>query len=123
MSLKLRLKPHEKLLIGHAVVRNGDKAALLFIENSVPILREKDIMKEEDATSTEQRLYFLIQLMYVDQDDLPRYLDLFQGQVTSLLQENPAMEADLVALTRLVGDRDYYNALKAARRLMEQQPA
>jgi flagellar protein FlbT len=101
-------------------VRNGDKAALLFIENSVPILREKDIMKEEDATSAEQRLYFLIQLMYVDQDDLSRYLDLFQGQVTSLLHENPALEVDLVALTRLVGDRDYYNALKTARRLMQQ---
>jgi len=119
MSLKLRLKPHEKLLIGHAVVRNDDKAAILHIENNVPVLREKDIMKEEAATTPERRLYFLVQLMYVDQDDLPRYLVLFREQVTQLLAANPLLEAELGTLLRLVETRDYYNALKSAHRLFQ----
>ena len=119
MSLKLRLKPNEKLLIGHAVVRNGDKPALLHIENNVPILREKDIMKEEAATTPEQRLYFLVQLMYVDQDDLPRYLALFMDLIISIITFNPALKAEAEGLVQLVEKRDYYNALKAARRLMQ----
>ena len=119
MSLKLRLKPHEKLLIGHAVVRNGDKASILHIENNVPVLREKDIMKEDAATTPERRLYFLVQLMYVDQDDLPRYLDLFREQIALMLSVNPALKAELEPLMRLVDARDYYNALKAARQLIQ----
>lgn len=119
MSLKLRLKPNEKLLIGHAVVRNGDKPALLHIENNVPILREKDIMKEEAATTPEQRLYFLIQLMYVDSDDLSRYLILFQNEILSFISEKPDMEEELKALTELVEKQGYYNALKKAREIMK----
>lgn len=120
MSLKLRLKPHEKVLIGHAVVSNGDKAAILHIENNVPVLREKDIMKEEAATTPERRLYFLVQLMYVDQEDLPRYLVLFQEQFAQVLTVNPALADDLGNILRLVEARDYYNALKAAHKLFQQ---
>ena len=119
MSLKLRLKPHEKVLIGHAVVRNDDKAAVLHIENNVPILREKDILKEEDATTPERRLYFLIQLMYVDRDDLPRYLELFGEQLMLVLAGNAGMGTELAALMKLVETRDYYNALKMARLIMQ----
>ena len=49
MSLKLSLKPGEKMIIGGAVVKNGDAKMELFIENQVPLLREKDIMAEKDA--------------------------------------------------------------------------
>lgn len=119
MSLKLRLKPHEKVLIGHAVVRNGDKPAMLNIENNVPVLREKDILKEEAVATPEERLYFLIQLMYVDQDDLPRYLLLFQEQAELMRSANSGLEAELEVLMRLVAARDYYNALKTVRRMMK----
>ncbi len=119
MSLKLRLKPHEKLLIGHAVVRNGENASTMYVENNIPILREKDIMKEEAATTPEQRLYFLIQLMYVDQNDLPRYLTLFREQIVSIQGVTADLDAKLAELIPLVENCDYYNALKTARQIMQ----
>jgi flagellar protein FlbT len=45
MSLKLRLKPDEKVIIGGAVIRNGSKASEFVVENTVPILRQKTLWR------------------------------------------------------------------------------
>jgi flagellar protein FlbT len=55
MALKLSLKPGEKMIIGGAVVKNGDAKAELFIENQVPLLREKDIMGEKTPIRSPKR--------------------------------------------------------------------
>ncbi len=45
MALKISLKPHEKMILGGAVITNGNSMGChLVIENKVPILREKDIL-------------------------------------------------------------------------------
>lgn len=70
MALKIKLKPHERLIIGGAVVANGDSKCDLIIENEVPVLRDKDILREKEANTPSKRVYFAIQLMYVDNKDL-----------------------------------------------------
>jgi hypothetical protein len=49
MSLKVELKPNERLIIGTAVIRNGDQRTRFFIEGDAPILREKDILTVDSA--------------------------------------------------------------------------
>ena len=39
MSLKITLKSNERLIVGGAVVKNGGKGTVLYIENTIPILR------------------------------------------------------------------------------------
>ena len=47
MALKITLKPNEKMIVGGAVITNGNiKNTNLIIENNVPILRQKDIISE-----------------------------------------------------------------------------
>ncbi len=70
MALKITLKPHERLIIGGAVVANGDSKCSLIVENNVPVLREKDILREKDAVTPCRRIYFMIQLLYVDDKDV-----------------------------------------------------
>ena len=41
MALKIILKPHEKFILGGAVITNGDAKSAFIVENDVPILREK----------------------------------------------------------------------------------
>jgi hypothetical protein len=55
----------ERLIVDGAVIRNGGKASVLFIENVIPILREKDIMGEKEADTPCKRIYFILQLMYL----------------------------------------------------------
>lgn len=68
MSLKLHLKPNEKIIIGGAVIKCGCHAVDFTVENKVPILRQKDIMTEAAAISPSKRVYFVLQLMYIDSD-------------------------------------------------------
>ena len=51
MPLKLTLKPNEKVLIGNAVIVNGDSKSEIILLNQVPLLRERDIISEEQADS------------------------------------------------------------------------
>ncbi len=121
MSLKIRLKPHEKMLIGHAVIRNGDKASEFHVENTAAILREKDIMKEDAATSPARRLYFLVQLMYVDNENLVTYHNAYWDLTRQILLAAPSTAKLLEEISSLVVSHDYYQALKSTRKLIDHE--
>jgi flagellar protein FlbT len=121
MSLKIRLKPNEKMLIGHAVIRNGDKASEFYIENSAAILREKDIMKECAATSPARRLYFLVQLMYVDAENLDNYQGAYCDLSQQILAAAPSMAKLLEEIASSVACHNYYQALKITKKLIEHE--
>ena len=65
MALVIDLKPGEKILIGEAVITNDNQRTSLHIAGDTPIMREKDVMQEEQALETPcSRIYFLVQCMY-----------------------------------------------------------
>ncbi len=71
MALRISMKPQEKMILGGAVITNGNSFRCnLIVENKVPILREKDILSESQADSLCRQLYFIIQLMYIDEENL-----------------------------------------------------
>lgn len=119
MPLRITLKPRERLIFGGAVVRNGAAAANLLIENEVPILRERDILSEREANSPCRRIYFAVQLMYVDEQNLPAHHQLYWTLVRDLLQAAPSTAKFTEEINRLVLKRKYYAALKVARQLID----
>jgi flagellar biosynthesis regulator FlbT len=58
MAFKLTLTPDKKLIIGGAGETNGNAACEFIVENNVPILMEKDIIREDYATSPLQQDLF-----------------------------------------------------------------
>ena len=90
MALKITLKPNERMIIGGAVLANGNsKECNLLIENNVPILREKDILSEKDADKLCSQIYFTIQLMYIDEKNLLLLKQETNGKlITRLLVKN-----------------------------------
>ncbi|MCM0081177.1 flagellar biosynthesis repressor FlbT [Geomonas sp. Red32] len=119
MSLKITLKGNERLIVGGAVVRNGGKGTILFIENTVPILREKDILGEKDATTPCKRVYFTIQLMYIDEANVPQYRTTYLDLARDILEAAPSTASYLEQISTRIEDGNYYQALKAARNLIE----
>ena len=79
MSLKVELKPGEKLIVGNCVITNSDQRTRLFIDGKAPILREKDILTPETADSPAKRIYLAVQLMYIDEDVERLTTGLFQA--------------------------------------------
>lgn len=118
MPLKLDLRPHEKLFLGGAVLVNGDSRCQLAVLNDVPVLREKDILKEEDADTPCKRIYLAVQLMYMDTPNLARYHQYYWEQVRAVIEVAPSTADLLSKVSNDVLEAHYYQALKAARELV-----
>lgn len=120
MSLKLTLKANEKIIIGGAVIRNGSsRNAEFFVENNVPILRQKDILTEQNANSPARRIYFAVQLMYIDGENRESYLDAFFGMAKELTDVVKSTSPYIAKIAEQIAANQYYHALKTARELIE----
>ncbi len=119
MALKITLKPHERMIVGGAVVSNGDARSSLIIENNVPILREQDILSEKKAVTPCTRIYFVIQLMYVDDKNLAEHHTLYWRLVKDVVQAAPSTMPLIEQINELILSSKYYQALKKAKKLIE----
>jgi len=118
MALKISLKPQERIIIGGAVVKNGSTRSILIIENDVPILREKDIMTEKDAKTPCRQIYFIVQLMYIDEKNLKEYHNLYWKLVYNLIEAAPSSLGIIDQISENILANKYYRALKLARKLI-----
>ena len=120
MALKIALKPQEKMILGGAVVTNAsNKICNLIIENKVPILREKDIITEKEANSPCRRIYFIIQLMYIDEENLVMHQKNYWKLVKDVIKAAPSSVLLIDQISEeIVGSR-YYQALKLAQKLID----
>jgi len=119
MALKITLKPGERMIIGSAVIRNGDAKCNLMIENNVPILREKDIIGEQEADSPARRIYFTIQLMYIDRENLQTHHKAYWKLVHDFLGAAPSTAGLIDQISDHILNDDYYKAIKLAHGLVE----
>ena len=119
MALKITLKPHEKMIIGGAVIRNSKKKSKLIIENNVPILRSVDILSESEANSPARRIYFAIQLMYVDDCNLQYHHKNYWVLVKDIIQAAPSLLPLIDKINDLLLRDRYYQALKLAKDLID----
>jgi len=118
MALKLTLKPNEKMIIGGAVITNGNSKSNLIVENKVPILREKDILSADDASTPGRRIYFAIQLMYIDEENLVVHHNTYWELVKDFLGAAPSQLAVIDKMSEKILQRQYYRALKLCRDLI-----
>jgi flagellar protein FlbT len=118
MSLKVELKPGEKLIIGNCVVTNSDQRTRLFIDGKAPILREKDILTPDTADSPAKRIYFAVQLMYIDEDVERLRRDYFK-LINDLVTAAPSTIQLVDEINNEILTGELYKALKAAKKLIQ----
>ena len=118
MPLKLILKPGEKVVINQAVVLNGGDKTELILQNKASVLRERDIMTEENADSPAKRIYFVVQMMYMFSDKERQYQANFNELVTSFIEAVPSSTPILLDIGRKVIEGNLYGAMKACKKLM-----
>ena len=119
MALKITLKPNEKMIVGGAVLTNGStKNSDLIIENNVPVLRQKDILCEADATSHCRQIYFVIQLMYIDSENLTDHQYSYWKLVRELIDAVPRLTGHIDEINENILIGNYYQALKMTRQLI-----
>jgi len=119
MALKIALKPGERMIIGGAVIKNGGAKAELFVQNKVPLLREKDILSERDAQTVAQKIYFTIQLMYIDQENMVNHHNAYWNFVKEITKAAPSTAALIDQISEKIVDNQFYQALKLSRKLID----
>ncbi len=121
MPLKLTLKPDEKVLIGTAVLTNAGPKAEIIIQNTVPVLREKDIISEEKADTLVKKIYFIILSMYVDSKNEQKFHDIYFKLVKELFNACPdqVILALVMEISQRILEGKHYQALKACKKLLK----
>jgi flagellar biosynthesis repressor protein FlbT len=118
MTLKVELKPHERIIIGNCVVTNTDQRTRLLIDgDNIPILREKDILTPETADTPAKLIYLAVQLMYISPDARANhgtYFNLIRDLVTAVPSVWPIIEG----INNQILSGDLYQALKECRKLV-----
>ncbi|MFO7460819.1 MAG: flagellar biosynthesis repressor FlbT, partial [Desulfatiglandales bacterium] len=61
-TLKISLKPNEKIYVNGAVLKTDRKVSLEFL-NDVDFLLEAHVMQPEEAITPIRQLYFIVQVM------------------------------------------------------------
>lgn len=118
MPLKLTLKPGERIIVGGAVISNGSTIAHLLVENRVPLLRQKDILSESEATTPCKRVYLVVQLMYIGEGLTSELSQLYWDLIRDILAAAPSTNDLISQLSVYIVDSDFYAALKVARKLI-----
>ncbi|MDY6789669.1 MAG: flagellar biosynthesis repressor FlbT [Thermodesulfobacteriota bacterium] len=119
MALKITLKPNERMIIDGAVITNGSKVTDFVIENKVPVLRQSDILREEEADSPCRRIYFAIQLMYVDKENQATHYANFWNLAQDTVKAAPSMVGFVDQISEHISSNRYYQAIKITKKMIE----
>ncbi len=120
MPLKLTLKPEEKVLIGTAVLINVGSKAEIVIQNTDPVLREKDIITEENADTPAKKIYFIILSMYVDAKNEKEYHSIYFKLINEMFEKvpNQGVIALVMKISQKIIEGEHYQALKICKKLL-----
>jgi len=120
VPLKLSLRPGEKFVVNGAVVQNGDRRASLVLQNKASVLREKDIMQPDDASTPARRIYFPIMLMYLEEARHDTAYAAFAARLAEFMGavREPTILSECVGVSKEVMAGEYYRALMRCRKLI-----
>ncbi|MFQ6016757.1 MAG: flagellar biosynthesis repressor FlbT [Kiloniellaceae bacterium] len=112
MPLKLSVSSGEKFIVNGAVIRNdGDNANLVF-ENQAQILRQKDILSADTATTPAARVYFALQCAYLFPERASTYLKNLHDFLGDYVAAAPSAKAIADEILKSVECDQLYQGLK-----------
>lgn len=118
MPLLIDLKPGEKVIINGAVIENAGANTKIRICNESTLLRQKEIMTEDEANSPAARVYFCLQNAYIFPEMRAHYLALFDHYLGEYLEACPSAQPIGQEICNEISGDHFYRALKTSRKLL-----
>jgi len=117
-TLKITLKPGEKIYVNGAVIRTDRKVSLEFM-NDVQFLLENHVMQPEAARTPLRQLYFIVQIMLISPQEADDARAMFRKSLPRLIDSfsSDTIKADLKQIDQLVTEGQVYEAMKMLRGL------
>ena len=120
MPLKVELKPGEKIILGRAVITNGDQRTRFTLDGDAPLLREKDILTPDSADSPAKLIYLAVQMMYLEQD-IDKHHQHYFKLVTDVLSAAPSLSGEISNINNHILTGNLYKGLKDAKSLIKKE--
>ncbi|WP_306258085.1 flagellar biosynthesis repressor FlbT [Pararhizobium sp. IMCC21322] len=117
MSLRVELKPNEKMIVGQTVITNGDQRTKLTIDGNTPILRAKDILLPEQADTPAKCVALVVQTMYLSDTPEQHHSDYFK-LINEIVAAAPSTIVHIEAINNLILTNELYKALRATKALI-----
>lgn len=119
MTLRISLRDGEKVIVNGAVLRAKGRIELC-VENNAAVMRERDVMSADEASTPARRLYFACMMAYIDQGDLVRHQNAIIELVGELMDalQSPDARAMCVSFAQKVATSQFYRALADCRWLI-----
>jgi len=121
MPLTINLKPHERLIVNGVVIENSGPAAKILVHNNAALLREKDIVTEEQANTPARRIYFAIQCQYLFPAKGDVFLPIIDKFLGEFEQAAPSTGGLIAEMRAHVLEGQFYRALKSAKQLITRE--
>jgi flagellar protein FlbT len=117
-TLKISLKPNEKIYLNGAVVR-VDRKVTLELLNDVQFLLESHVLQIEEASTPLRQLYFILQVMLMNPTGANDAYEMFRRSLPLMIAsfDDPEIAGTLKHIDQMVGEGHVYEALKAIRGL------
>lgn len=120
MTLRISLRDGEKVIVNGAVLRSVGRTDLR-VENSAAVIRDRDLMRPDEATTPARRLYFACMMAYIDEGDLLTHQDEIVRLMGELMEALSAPEARSVCVSfaQKVASLLFFKALADCRWLID----
>jgi flagellar biosynthesis repressor protein FlbT len=121
MPLTINLRPKERLIVNGVVIENSGSSTKLLVHNTAALLREKDILTDEQASSPARRIYFTIQCQYLFPGKEELFLPIIYRFLAEFGEAAPSAAALVDEIREHVVAREWYRALKSAKQLIARE--
>jgi len=122
MPLKIQLKPKERVIINGAVIEgHPENRTEIVVMNNASVMRQKHILQESEADTPVKRLYFAVQMLYIDEEHRGNYEGDFRKYHKDL-QDTLTLPIIVTSLELIKNAADagkYYDAMKVCRDLIK----
>ena len=119
LPLLIKLAPGEKIVLNGVVVENGGDHTTLRILNQAHVLRARDILTFEEASSPARRVYYALQCLYLFPDNQQQYLESARTFMDDFFKAVPSSAPLISEINNHLSRNDSYQMLKVAKKLVE----
>ena len=121
MPLKLDFKSGDKMIINGAVIENVGSNAKFVIHNESAILREKEVLTDEDTATPASRIYYALQCAYVFPHQKEESLERFREFLGDFVKACPSTQPIADEIEENVANDKLYKGLKLIQKLISHE--
>lgn len=122
MALKLTIRPGETVYINGAEICNAGSGVSLVIKNHCRILRESEMIRENDAVSPCSKMVYALQQIVLKENPFEELNELSRLAV-QILQTTPSAALQILEIQQLLSEKKTHIAFKKGKALMALEAA